>query len=329
MPEPATTRAAAYFAKFTGDDAASILQSLPASNPRTFEDEQLDFKSGTPKLDTLDAIWSKALGAFANNEGGVVVWGIEARKDKETGIDAASSIALVPNVDYLKQKLFERFQFLTDPPLVGTQITSVPVKADSPEGFVVCFIPEGTQKPYRSLYAPQRYYVRINDDSVEMPHGILRQLFYPKYSTRVQVTVGFGDFATSNFEFLRFHFRFKNVGESSVNAPFVNLSAWQAPLYDVPPPDGFNLVELRRAMPLDPVIHPEMESDLFAFVKTNRLINEYPPQSGFAIRLYQANEQVKIARFIFDFSRKEFWDEVEVLPNPLVLQLRDEKPGSS
>ncbi len=109
------SRAAALFRRFTGTDAATILKSLCKSNPKTFEDEILEFKAGSVQAQDLDGIWSKSLGAFANNEGGVIVWGIQAQRDATTGIDAAHAISLVPHVDVLKQKLLEKYQFLTDP----------------------------------------------------------------------------------------------------------------------------------------------------------------------------------------------------------------------
>ncbi len=65
----------------------------------------------------------------------------------------------------------------------------MPIAKTKSEGFVVCFIPEGTQKPYRSLRAKQPYYIRIKDDSVEIPHTLLRQLFSPRYDVRLAVTV--------------------------------------------------------------------------------------------------------------------------------------------
>ena len=165
-----------------------MLKSLCTVNPKTFEDEILEFKSGVVQADDFDSIWSKILGAFANNEGGVLVWGIQAQRDPKTGIDAAHAVSLVPSVDVLKQKLLEKYQFLIDPVLAGTEVISIPVARTKPQGFVVCFIPEGTHKPYRSLRAKKPYYIRINDDSVEVPHTLLRQLFAPKYDVRFGVS---------------------------------------------------------------------------------------------------------------------------------------------
>jgi len=65
-----------------------FLQGTVHSTPPTFEEEWLDFKgaAATPP-DKIKEIWSKALAGFANTEGGVLVWGIDARKDPTTGVD--------------------------------------------------------------------------------------------------------------------------------------------------------------------------------------------------------------------------------------------------
>jgi hypothetical protein len=68
-----SSRAREYFTQFTAENAAKVLQALVGSQTKMFEDEQLDFKHGSPREQDIDGIWSKALGAFANSQGGVVV----------------------------------------------------------------------------------------------------------------------------------------------------------------------------------------------------------------------------------------------------------------
>src|SRR5438477_378739 len=78
--DEAPSRAREYFERFTAANAAEMLQALVRSETKTYEDEQLDFKHGNPREHDVDPIWSKALGAFANSQGGVVVWGIRAER---------------------------------------------------------------------------------------------------------------------------------------------------------------------------------------------------------------------------------------------------------
>ena len=110
------------------------------------------------------------MGALANNEGGVVVFGIQADKDPITKIDAANAIAFVPDVSMLATKLTELSRFSTDPPVVGIRIEPI-CPADSTEGFVVCHIPEGTAKPHQSQRAERSYYMRIGDEAKEIPRS--------------------------------------------------------------------------------------------------------------------------------------------------------------
>ena len=68
-------------------DPFTYLNNLPAAADPVTENEWRDFKeyhAGSREKGCRDA-WSEALTAFANTEGGVVVWGLTAKREK--GID--------------------------------------------------------------------------------------------------------------------------------------------------------------------------------------------------------------------------------------------------
>jgi hypothetical protein len=183
------TRAREYFTKFTGPDAPELLQNLVASETKTFEDEQLDFKNGNPREQDIDSIWSKALGAFANSQGGVVIWGIQADRDNERKLDFAHSLAHVPDIYALKDRLTQKYRFLTDPPLARVEIVPIPLKDGAKDGFVVCYVPEGKHKAYKSMKAKYPYYFRIGSDAVEISNEWLRQLFAPQIYHKVSLQI--------------------------------------------------------------------------------------------------------------------------------------------
>lgn len=166
------------------------MQQLVDANNRVYEDEQLDFKHGAPKEEDIDRIWSKALGAFANNQGGVVVWGVQADRDNPRKLDFAHRLALAPDVERLRDRLTQKYRFLTDPPLGNVEVVAIPIHRNASEGFVVCYIPEGPQKAYRSLKASFPYYIRIGSDAAEIGAGLLRQLFYPARSYKLSLHIG-------------------------------------------------------------------------------------------------------------------------------------------
>jgi len=183
------SRAREYFRRFTAANAPEVLQALVGSHPKTFEDEQLDFKHGNPREQDIDSIWSKALGAFANSQGGVIVWGIKADRDNDRRLDFAHSLALVPDVYALKERLTQKYRFLTDPPLANVEIVPIPLKKGANDGFVVCYVPEGDRKAYQSTKAKFPYYFRIGSDAAEVSNGWLRQLFYPRVHYKLSLNI--------------------------------------------------------------------------------------------------------------------------------------------
>ncbi|MGA2028746.1 MAG: ATP-binding protein [Verrucomicrobiota bacterium] len=183
------TQSEALFEKYSNADAVSLLQSLPNLPEKTFENDWLDFKSGKTKDQDLKKIWSKIIGAFANSEGGVIVWGIIAKKDSATGVDAVSDVEVVPDVFALKSRLMELRHEAGDPPVSNIEIKELLVPGSSTEGFVVCHIPESSNKPHRSEFSDRRFYLRMGDSSRECNVSILRQLFYPKRNIRIKARI--------------------------------------------------------------------------------------------------------------------------------------------
>jgi hypothetical protein len=177
------------FEKYSNTNAVSLLQSLPNLPEKTFENDWLDFKSGKTKDQDLKKIWSKIIGAFANSEGGVIVWGVIAKKDSVTGVDAVSDLELVPDVFALKSRLMELRHEAGDPPVSNIEIKELLIPDSSTEGFVVCHIPESSNKPHRSEFSDRRFYLRMGDSSRECNVSILRQLFYPKRNIRIKARI--------------------------------------------------------------------------------------------------------------------------------------------
>ena len=68
-----SSAAQSYFDQITSAaDPAGFLALLVGATPPTFETEWLDFK-GDARPEHVQKIWSKALSAFANTEGGVLI----------------------------------------------------------------------------------------------------------------------------------------------------------------------------------------------------------------------------------------------------------------
>lgn len=294
----ATTQAQYLFEKYIGVGAVDLLRSLPTLPEKTFENDWLDFKSGKVRNEDVKGIWSKIIGAFANNSGGVVVWGLIAKKDTATGIDAVSGIELVPDVFALKSRLMELRHGANDPPVANIEIKELQISNGKPEGFVVCHIPESSTKPHRSEFFERRFFLRMGDSSRECSVSLLRQLFYPKINHRIEVEIQTLQLpkispmrltqTPQQGSHIRFALRigFRNTGETSIDEVQARIECsefklfsyqWSNALqkYGVPEP-------LQAVESFGSVIHPTVK-----YCKNILLLSVKPqPPTDFQIKVY-------------------------------------------
>lgn len=159
---------------------ASAIEQMVADQQH--EQEWLDFKSGE-FLSEEKRTWSEAICGFANNQGGVLVWGIDARKDPATGVDAACAVKPVDNPPGLRTRLLELLRNAVEPPVPGVEVREVFRSGKAGAGFVICFIPESESKPHRAEFVSGKpYIIRIADGFQNPSPSLLRSLFYPKSS---------------------------------------------------------------------------------------------------------------------------------------------------
>jgi len=183
MPPPSMARD--FFEQIrNAADPTAFIRALANSSPPTYETDWLDFKAQlSPNL--KDAkwrdMWVEALCSFANNQGGVIIWGLDARKDPATNIDAACGEKPVDNPAGVKSRLVELQRQATDPPLANVEIEAYTHPAAPGTGFVVCLVPEGPFKPYRTEDGRRsQYHVRSGDNFTVLSRSMLQSLFYPR-----------------------------------------------------------------------------------------------------------------------------------------------------
>jgi hypothetical protein len=183
MPLPSIAKD--FFDQIRSDpDPIAFINGLINASPPTYETDWLDFKQ-QPRPILKDPkwreMWVEALGGFANNQGGVIIWGIDARKDPSNNIDAACGARPVDNPAGLKSRLTELQRQATDPPLANVEIEAYELPSAPGTGFVVCFVPEGPFKPYRSEDGRKsQYHVRSGDNFTVLSRSMLSTLFYPR-----------------------------------------------------------------------------------------------------------------------------------------------------
>ena len=318
------SQASYLFDKYSGQGAVDLLKSLPTLPEKTFENDWLDFKSGKTRDEDVKRIWSKILGAFANNEGGVIVWGLISKKDHVTGIDAVQSVELVPDVFALKSRLMELRHNATDPPIASIDIKELPISTNSSEGFVVCFVPESKSKPHRSEFCEKRFYLRMGDSSKECSVSLLRQLFFPKHYPRLQVEVkalkrphGLNLYLAppaSGPDHIRMvvEISVRNIGEISVDEVYASFNCDGYKLFTFSYSNvthNFDAEPLEAVVNFGTVIHPSLRKSVrVALVnKTTR------PLSDWKIRVFARDMMPREATLPF-VSKEDDSSVAECLP---------------
>lgn len=207
--------------KSAGDEAAQAAALRKLATDRTAEDEYVEFKSGIYNEKDTGKYWSQALSAFANTEGGVLIFGVKTDKVDTGGtrpIDTAVGVELVDKPEVLEQFLKDTRLNSSVDPVPGVQYLRVTEPGG--KGFVVAYIPEGPHKPYRAATDPSRnYFHRVGDSFAIINHTHLRNLFYPRLRSNLQVEIlaGFTAPTSPNDKSIKaqFNIDLRNIGRSS------------------------------------------------------------------------------------------------------------------
>lgn len=143
------------------------------------EDLHLDFKRKsktlTPELDDNDKRnYSKALSGFANSDGGVIVWGIDA---PGSGLATRAKFP-IDNVVAFAEQLDSMASRLVVPQVDGVLNHVIFEDKLKATGYVVSVIPQSIAAPHRAEYhSYKRYYQRSGDSFIQLEHWQLEYMF--------------------------------------------------------------------------------------------------------------------------------------------------------
>ena len=210
---------------------------------------------------------AKALSGFANSSGGIVIWGVDARRN-EKEVDCA--IGLNPITPY--QLLVARLNELTGmgvvPIVEGVQHKGIEI--DGEHGLAVTFIPESISGPHMALLGENRYYKRSGDSFRQMEHFDIEDMFGRRKKPKLELIC---ETRVRGSEF-RAKISIKNSGKGSAKAPYlafaVNPPFAQDP-YGLDGNHNFGMKKLRQSTTTYPyqfgedntfVIHPGISHDV-------------------------------------------------------------------
>jgi hypothetical protein len=117
---------------------------------------------------------AKALAGFANGDGGIVVWGIDARKDADD-VDRAGDFKLIPNVARFVSRLNEFTATSVSPMVGGVRHRSIVFEGDA--GCAISLVPSSDSGPHMAKASEDRYYKRSGDSFRRMEHFDVADMF--------------------------------------------------------------------------------------------------------------------------------------------------------
>lgn len=161
--------------------------------------------------------FAKELCAFANTDGGLLLWGLSARATD--GVDRIQAIAPIRGLDKFQSDLRTIQPQLTEPPVPGVDFKQIAVEGDGAEksGVVAIWIPPSDLTLHRSTQDRQ-FYSRSGNSSWPMPMSIVAPLLAGKSRPRLSFHL---DFTSTEKAVICL----RNTGHSTARDPFfaVNL----------------------------------------------------------------------------------------------------------
>jgi len=271
-----TTNAEAFFNTLA--TTAAIENLVGKSEDLYFDAKTVNSESF--KADSDQGPLAKVISAFANSDGGVIIYGLEAKRDNE-GRDVVVATKLIKDVELVCSRVLELVGQLLQPPVEGIVVQS---RNDSIEGgYVLVFVPASDSGPHRAR--PQReYYRRHGSTSQPMEHYELEETFgrrkKPKLELYARVARRVGNRAEG------FHalivIGVKNTGRGLAKYPGICLRNCRAHGYGydgngnvgLPPLPTSHPEDLRYGASGERVVYPGVDFDITAIIHPLETITE-------------------------------------------------------
>jgi hypothetical protein len=161
-------------------------------NRKQEEHLQLDFKTvKSPSFASVDdrRNFAKALSGFANSAGGIIVWGIDARRNDE-GIDCAIAPSEITQLRMLISRLNEFTGQAVSPLVDGVKHKAIETSDEI--GFAATLIPESEFPPHMAKLGEDRYYKRSGGSFYKMEHFDLEDMFGRRQKPSLEIAVDEG-----------------------------------------------------------------------------------------------------------------------------------------
>jgi hypothetical protein len=145
----------------------------------------------TSKKSLMPSDWrnlARAISGFGNSEGGLIIWGVNSRKDMDGSNDYIKNIVPIKNPENLRSLIESSISLCTLPYHNLVESFVLKKKKTDVEGVVVTIIPKSNNRPIQNIFEKDnRYYLRVGDSFQSITDSFIRGLI----GTNPQPEVGF------------------------------------------------------------------------------------------------------------------------------------------
>lgn len=189
------------------------------------EDLHLDFKTvKDPSINRDDRKnLAISLSGFANSDGGLIVWGVDARKNAE-GVDVASAVKLIESFSLFKSRLINLVTDAVNPTVDGVDHNFIELEND--RGIAITFVPASTSTPHMAKLGEDRYYKRSGDSFIRLEHFDLEDMFGRRQKPQLVLEYRVVEFGNPHIQKgwkFSIIFSLKNQGRVPAKAPYLSL----------------------------------------------------------------------------------------------------------
>lgn len=169
-----------YFNKISIKEIEAFVEEQTAEDLFT-EFKTANFPNG---LEFDKKNFSKCLSGFSNSSGGILVWGISAKENKNKP-DVANELKPIKNVIDFETYLKKNEGNAVIPHVEGVEYKRVLI--DENYGYIIVLIPPSDRAPHMALFSDKRYYKRSGDSFYISEHFDIMDMMNRKTSPKLVV----------------------------------------------------------------------------------------------------------------------------------------------